>query len=380
MMHVAYLIPSLERMAGAENQLLLLAAGLHRRGWKVSVIVQAGSGGSARAWLREQGIEFISLRMRHSLLDPLGWLRFMLWMRRNRPALLHAHLPHATWMARWSRLFCRQSIVLETLHTAALGPWKRRLAYRLSNRASSCTTAVSPAVAEAFRGNHLIPAEKLRIVPNGIDCQRWRPAPEARSEARARMHLAPSDFLWAASGRLEAVKDFSTLLHAFRLLPSTAHLVLLGAGPLCEQLHREVRESGLSERVTLPGFVEDPAKWLHAADAFVLSSLWEGLPMVLLEAAALALPMVSTRVAGAEEIVLEGETGFLVPVHESTALSQAMLRMMALSAEERNRMGPAARLHVESRFSIATVLDQWEELYQRLKKQGTGNREQGMRE
>jgi glycosyltransferase involved in cell wall biosynthesis len=103
--------------------------------------------------------------------------------------------------------------------------------------------------------------------------------------------------------------------------------------------------------------------WMRCADAFVLSSRWEGLPMSLLEAGACALPSVVTDVPGSREIVVDGETGFLAPAGNSLALRSAMNRMMRLDEDARAAMGERARSNVVAQFSLDGVLDRWEATY-----------------
>src|SRR5208337_35911 len=104
---------------GAERQVLLLATGLRRRGWNVTVIALAGSGGEAAVSLEREGIGYLTLEMRKGLADPRGWLRLIRWLRRNRPDVVHAHLPHAAWMARGVRLLVRVPVVVDTIHSAS---------------------------------------------------------------------------------------------------------------------------------------------------------------------------------------------------------------------------------------------------------------------
>jgi hypothetical protein len=95
MSHVAFVIPTLDRVAGAERQVMLLAGGLARRDWRVSVVALSGSGGEAAQELCQGGIQFHSLEMRKGIADPRGWMRFQTWLRRESPYVMHAHLPHA---------------------------------------------------------------------------------------------------------------------------------------------------------------------------------------------------------------------------------------------------------------------------------------------
>jgi glycosyltransferase involved in cell wall biosynthesis len=102
---------------------------------------------------------------------------------------------------------------------------------------------------------------------------------------------------------------------------------------------------------------------MQAADAFVMSSAWEGLPMVLLEASASALPSVVTDVGGSRDVITDGVTGLLSPAHDPASLAAAMLRVMALPPHEREAMGALARQRAAETFDIERVADRWEELY-----------------
>ena len=359
MSHVAFLIPTLDRLGGAERQLLLLARGLRARNWRVSVITLAGTGEAHAAQLAEQQIAFLSLRMRKGLADPRGWLVLNRWLRREKPDVLHAHLPHAAWMARWSRLLAPVRAVVDTVHTAGTGTWGRKLGYQCSNWLTDRVTVVSYAAAEAWTQAGLLPASLPIVLPNGIDTEHWKPDPDTCAQVRNQLGLR-DEFLWLAAGRLEPVKDFATLLRAFAGLPPHARLVIAGEGSQRSALHSLAHSLGIASRVHMPGFVNDILPWMRAADGFVLSSLWEGLPMSLLEAGACAVPSVSTQATGAAEIL---PTTQLAKIADAESLHSAMLQLMQMPALMREQTGLHARELIEQRFSLPAVLDRWEALY-----------------
>lgn len=360
--HLAMVIPTLDRIGGAERQVLLLAVGLRRRGWRVTTVALAGTGGAAAAQLKAAGVEFLSLGMRKGLADPRGWARFIQWLRRNKPDIVHAHLPHAAWLARWSRLLAPVPVVIDTLHSASTGGPCRRLVYRISRSLPDQVTAVSQSVADVHISARMVPHAGLTLLPNGVCAEDWRPDAKVRAEMRREMGLK-DEFLWLAVGRLEMVKDFPTLLKAMVAVPPQARLVIAGGGPLLRNLARLATHLGLNERVKFLGFDPNVKRWYQAADGFVLTSRWEGLPMALLEAAACALPAVATDVPGSAEVILDGETGTLVPPADASALAWAMTAMMRKSPVERRRMGTAARQRVLKKFSLESCFDRWEELY-----------------
>ncbi|HMD77594.1 MAG TPA: glycosyltransferase, partial [Terracidiphilus sp.] len=309
-----------------------------------------------------------SLGMRKGLADPRGWIRFNGWLRRESPDVVHAHLPHAAWLARWSRLAAPARVVVDTLHSSSTGALGRRLGYRWSGWLSDQVTAVSSAVAEAHLSAAMAGEDKLTVLPNGVDTEAWRPDAAVRAAVRRELGLH-DEFLWLAAGRLDPVKEYSTLLRAMVEVPERARLVIAGGGPAQTELLRLSAQLGLERRVRFLGFEPDVRRWMQAADGFVLSSRWEGLPMGLLEAAACALPAVATDVPGTREVIVDGQTGWLTPPGNAAVLGAAMTRMMQTPAEERKAMGERARQRVIERFSLELVLDRWEALYGELLQQ-----------
>lgn len=358
-------VPGLDRIGGAERQVILLAKGLVIRGWQVNVVALSGTGDSAAAELSAAGAGFITLKMRKGLADPHGWLRFHRWLKLEAPDVVHAHLPHAAWMARWSRLGAPVRAVVDTLHSSSTGSLGRRLGYRWSGWLSDRVTAVSQAVANAYISAGMVSSDKLSVLPNGVNVVTWRPDATFRQAMRQELGLE-DEFLWLAAGRLDPVKDYPTLLRAMVDVAGPARLVIAGTGPLENEQHCLSKALSLVTRVRFLGFEPEIRRWMQAADGFVLSSRWEGLPMALLEAAACALPAVATDVPGTREVVVDGQTGLLAVQGSSMALAGAMNRLMRTPLDQRIAMGERARQRVIQHFSLEAVLDQWEALYRSL--------------
>jgi glycosyltransferase involved in cell wall biosynthesis len=363
--HVALLIPGLDRIGGAERQVLLLATGLRRRGWRVTVVALSGTGGDAATELIASGVSFLSLEMRKGLADPRGWIRFHRWLKQQAPDVVHAHLPHAAWLSRWSRLAAPAPVLVDTLHSSCTGTLGHRLGYRWSNWLPDRVTAVSQAVADAHLSASMVTEKKLAVLPNGVDVEAWRPDAAVRIAARREFGIG-KEFLWFAAGRLEPVKDYPTLLQAFAQTREASRLVIAGSGPLQNELVRMAATLRLENRVRFLGFELDVRRWMQSADGFVLSSLWEGLPMGLLEAAACALPAVATDVPGTHEVIADGQSGWLTPAGDAAYLAEAMNRMMQTPLEDRRSMGERARQLIIERYSLDAVLDQWVALYRDL--------------
>jgi len=349
---IAMVIPTIEKIGGAERQLLLLAKELSARGWQVTIVALSGN---ASEELAEVG--YLSLQMRKAWIDPQGWLRYLAWAAENKPEIVHAHLPHAIWFARCVRLLVPVRVQLDTIHTSNPGNRARRLAYRLTNRLTNCVTCVSAAVAGAALAAGLASRENLAILPNGVAIPT---IPFNRPPC-----IAPQ-FRWLAVGRLAPVKDYPTLLRAFATLPGQPILQIAGEGPDEQPLRKLAAELNIESRIQFAGFQGNIQPLLFTADGFVLSSLWEGLPMSVLEASAAGLPVVATDGPGTRETIQPGVTGLIVPVSDPTALAQAMAEVMAMHPDRRNQMGLSARKFVEAHFSLPNIVSQWEQLYSQL--------------
>ncbi len=365
MNHIAFVIPGLDQIGGAERQMLDLAEGLAARGWRISVIALSGDGRAGAERLRSAHIPFQSLAMRKGLADPRGWLRIHRCIQHLQPDVIHAHLPHAAFLARWSRLLAPSRVLIDTVHTSAIGGFGRQLGYRLTNWLPDRMTIVGDAAARIWTKRGRVKPGATVVIPNGIATVHWKPDAEARAAVRAQLGLT-GQFVWLTAGRLEPVKNHRVLLEAMALLPPSAHLFIAGSGSLQTQLRRQASSLGLEDRIRFLGFVPDLLPFLQAADGVALASRWEGLPIALMEAAACALPAVATSVPGSREAILPGQTGYLCSPEDPAELAASMQHVMQMTPEERRAMGGRARQRIIAHFDLDSVLDRWETLYTEL--------------
>jgi GalNAc-alpha-(1->4)-GalNAc-alpha-(1->3)-diNAcBac-PP-undecaprenol alpha-1,4-N-acetyl-D-galactosaminyltransferase len=203
--------------------------------------------------------------------------------------------------------------------------------------------------------------EAIRVIPNPIGEQFRK---NGKLEARKEGHRA------IAIGRLEAQKGFDMLLKAFaQCAPEhpSWNLKIIGDGSEREHLQVLARSLQISDRVEWQPMAREPEKELHCSDLFVLSSRYEGLPMVLLEAMACGLPVVSFDCpSGPGDVIRDGEDGLLVPPNEIAALARAMSRLMT-AEDERKRLGERAARVVE-RFGVPRITEMWTALFDQVLK------------
>jgi glycosyltransferase involved in cell wall biosynthesis len=355
-------------MGGADSQLLAAAQELGARGHDVLIVSLTPLGPMG---LRAQslGIPTESLEMRRGIPDPRGLARLARLVRAWRPDVIHSHMVHANLMARALRLVAPVPALVSTIHNIYEGGGLLMAAYRLTNQLVDHMTIISEAAADRFIRERIVPRKLLRVVPNGVNSELYRKAPPgARDGLRQALGLG-QEFVWLAVGRFEIAKDYPNMLRAFAAVRERhpeAVLLLAGRGSLQAETEALARELQLGAGVRFLGVREDVAALISAVDAYVMSSAWEGMPMVLLEAAAGGLPIVTTRVGGNAEAVLDGESGFLAPPKDHLALASAMLRLMGLPEGERRRMGEHGREHIRTRYGLTRVVEQWEELYREV--------------
>jgi glycosyltransferase involved in cell wall biosynthesis len=207
----------------------------------------------------------------------------------------------------------------------------------------------------------------MTTVYNGIDPDAVRLAAQT-GVSRAELGVPEDALLVVTVARLVWFKAVHTLIDAVHELGSDAgklHVVIVGDGNLRPQLEQQIAALGLPDRVRLVGTRSDAARIIHLADVFALSSVAEGMPLAIMMAMALGRPVVANAVDGVPELVVEGETGLLVPPRDPAAFSSALRRMIEDPAL-RHRCGQAGRLRVDSHFTQRVMADTTDRLYREL--------------
>lgn len=360
-MRIAYILNTLET-GGAERQVLSLAEQMRSRGHAVRVLVLR----EPAAHPLRTDLDVVYLRMRRdAFCAAAGLARALREVHEFRPQVMHGNQFHGNMLARLLHLAHPKVPVISTIHNVYEGGRARTLAYRVSDLLSARNVAVCTAAAERFAAIHACAPEKLRVIANGIDGAAF--TPDAARRVRVRAELEAGDkFVWLAACRIAPAKDIANLLRAFATVRSAeprAQLWIAGGGRTSYvlELKRLNRELGNGPAVRWLGLRNDVVALLDAADAFVLSSAWEGMPLALGEAMAMEKPFVATDVGGVRE--LAGEGGMLVPARDATALADAILATMRTDAEERRQMGCAARARIETHFNLNAKAVEWERAY-----------------
>ena len=316
----------------------------------------------------EDGIRTLRVRYRRPFLRPaamgfqlLGMLAALrrLWREGFRPDVVHAHVYQAAPPALALGRLTRAIVVVSEHYTGfarGLVSGYDRVLARLSFQQADLVAPVSEELAERLR--LLAPRARIEAVPNAVDTGAFGP-PRAQ-----RPGDGPARLLNVAT--LSEKKGHIHLLEALARLEGGETLDVVGDGELRERLERQAAALGLEERVRFlgPRPKEEVAELMREADVFVLASLHENLPVVLVEAQASGLPAVATRVGGVPELVDE-RAGELVEAGDAAALAEAISRVL----QERDRFDPAAlAARAAERYGFESIVDRWTAIYERLRR------------
>lgn len=273
--------------------------------------------------------------------------------------VLHTHNPAPHLAGALARCRTRIPMLVHTKHGRNYpDQWKRVLINRMVTWATDCVVAVSHNAARVSLEVERIPARKLRVLHNGIDLDRFQPLAACNLNPRRAIHVA----------RLCDPKDHTTLLRAVRLVSNAIpdfHLDLVGDGPHRGQIESLCDELQLRNNVSFAGFCGDVRQRISQCGLALLSSLSEGLSITLLEAMAMGLPVVATNVGGNGEVIVEGQTGMLVPPQQPEKMAAAMLELIG-SPERAAAMGKAGRKRIEDEFDLRSVVRAYESIYSGL--------------
>lgn len=369
MIDVLYLITDLD-VGGAERVLLETVRRLDRRRFRPVVSSLAPAGALAREFAR-LGVPVRALGMRGpaDAARAAGLLRLL---RRERFDILHTHLFHANVLGRLAARAAGVPVVVSTVHVAEPRRWHVLLEGLTSGLVDRFVT-VSEAVRRYMLRRAHLPAEKVLVIRNGVDPARFR---LPRGRFRRAEGIGPEEFLITTVGRLDVQKGLVYLLRAAREVAARrpeVRFLVVGEGPLRDRLLRERDALGLGERVRFLGFRRDVPRILVDSDLFVLPSLWEGLPIALLEAMAAGLAVVATDVEGVREAVTHEQEGLIVPPGDPEALAAALMRVVE-DAGLRERLAASAHRRAVEEFGWEKVVAATMALYERLLSERAGAR------
>lgn len=360
---ILQIIPTLAR-GGAEKQLVLLASHLARDEFEVHVCALS-AGGPLTDDLQQAGIPLEILGKRWKA-DPIAWWQLRRHVGKLRPDLVQTWLFAANAYGRTAARSAgvRRIVASERCVDSWKAPWQLALDRRLAPRTD--TIIVNSRGVEEFYRAQGIPPAKLRLIYNGIG-----PAPASTLSRDAlcdQLGVPHTSHLIGAVGRLwhqKRIKDVIWAADLIKVIRDDTHLLIIGDGPLREDLELFRDKCHIADKVHFLGVRGDVMQLMPHLDLLWLASSYEGLPNVIMEAMSAGVPVVATDIWGNNELVVHGETGFLVPVGDRAGLARFAYKILE-DPELRARLGAAGRERVLGEFSVQKMVDAHAALYREL--------------
>jgi len=343
---------------GGQRQVLFLARELRKRGYPFHLVVQPDSPLHEKA--SAEGLSVLPLRMKGEA-DLGAILRLARAMRKNRCSLAHFHDAHAVSIGSSAASLAK--VPMRIISRRVDFPVKSRKKYV---RNIDAVIAISEEVRKVLiKGG--VPDRLIEVVPSGIDFAPFRDVRE-RDFLRREFGFGPNAYLVGIVAQLEDHKGHRDLIEAAQILKSRSpeiKIVVVGEGSLRLALDKQAHDLSVEDMVYFLGFREDVPRILASLDLFVLSSRMEGLGTSLMDAMAGRLPVVATRAGGIPEVVVDGETGILVPPQDPQALARAILSLYD-DREEAARLARRGCEIVHEKFSAESMASQIIDIYERL--------------
>lgn len=359
-------------------EVFLLPYARHMRslGWRVDVLA---NGASQSAACRETFDDTYNIDWSRSPLDPRNLIRLPREIRalvqRNGYDVVHVHSPVAAFVVRFALRKLKQPRVVYTAHGFHFhkdGGRLRNAVFqaleRLAGRWTDELIVINSEDHEAARRLHLVPTGHLHHHPGiGVDLKRFSFEPLSQQEIEARREALdlPLDVpLVLMVAEFIPRKRHEDALSAFSAVWSGAHLLLVGKGPLEDEMRQQAASMGLGRRVHFLGYRDDVPELMAISQLLLLPSLQEGLPMAVIEAMSMGVPIIGTDIRGTRDLLADG-AGVLVPVRSPAALAHAMNALLA-DRQHRDLLRANARERVK-KFALEPLLERHADLYARLR-------------
>ena len=360
MARVLHIIPTLDR-SGAEKQLMLLATGLPRDEFDPHVCVLTRTG-PYEAELRQAAVP-VTVTGKSLKADPAAFFKLKRHIAALKPDLVHTWLFAANSYGRAAalaagvkRLIAAERCVdpWKVWHELAIDRWLARRTDRI---------VVNSSGIRDFYVRHGLAEEKFVVIPNGI------PPPEpsgvSRSELLAELGLPLQARLIGAVGRLwpqKRIKDLIWAADLLKVIRDDVYLMIAGDGPHRQRLEQFQRQVRIEDKVRFLGHRSDVPRLMPHFDVLWLASEYEGLPNVVMEAMAAGVPVVATDISGNRDLVVPGETGYLVPVGDRAAFARQANKLLDDAALSR-RFGEAGRRRILTEFTVERMIERHAQLY-----------------
>jgi len=369
-----FLITKLE-LGGAQKQLLDLIRHLDKEKFRPFLFTAQGG------LLLEDALSIDGLTLRESIFlerpinplkDLLALIEIYFFIRKNNIEIVHTHSSKAGVVGRLAARLCRVKFVIHTVHGWSFNDYQPRLLKKLfialerfAGKFTDKLIVVSCHDKQKGLRNRIGQEDKYFLIRYGIDYTEFS---KQRQDIRDGLGIGQADLVVTNISCLKPQKsplDFIKLANLINKKLPEVKFLLIGDGLLRKKIEKSILRYNLGKNVILPGWRRDIPEILSATDVLVLTSLWEGLPISVLEAMASSRPVVATHTGGVAEVIDDGKNGFLVPPRDINKMSERLMELLS-NGNKRRQMGQFARDSLNGDFSIQNMINNTEELYENL--------------
>ncbi|MCX5702388.1 MAG: glycosyltransferase family 4 protein [Candidatus Omnitrophica bacterium] len=374
-----FVVTKLE-LGGAQKQLLSLIAHLNKERFHIFLFV-AQEGLLLSEALSIKGITIIKSRCLERAINPIKDLLVFIevyWViKKNNIEIVHTHSSKAGILGRLAARLAKVGIIIHTVHGWSFNDYQPALVRgffiwleRFSARFTHKIIVVSHYDKQKGLNNRIGKEDRYELIRYGIDYKEFS---ERKQNIRQELGINTRDLVVAMVACFKPQKspmDFIKLSFLVKKSLPNVKFVLVGDGILREEIEKLICKLNLEGQVFLTGWRRDIPRILSAIDAFVLTSLWEGLPITVLEAMASSKPVVATHTGGIQEIVVEGKTGFLVSPRNMELMSEQLIILLK-NEELRRQMGQRAIESLDFNFSLENMVNSTKTLYETVVSQNS---------
>jgi len=354
---ILYILPSKE-IGGTERMVIELASKINKFNFDPVVMTLQGTGSFHRI-LNEKNIKNYSLNIKENPI--VAMMKIIFIFLKEKPSLMHSFLFAGNIFARFLKFFLRIPLICSQRST---DDWRKPFHWKIDKLTHMfCCLIISNSNAgkKALVEKAGIPPGKIQVIPNGIDLN-------CEKEKIEKAHIVPhKDIVVGSVGNLRKAKGYEVLIDAASIVikkRNDIRFVIVGKGPCEQSIKKRIKENHLEQFITLSGFQENVYNYMVNFDMVVIPSLWEGFPVIALEAMACGKPVIATKTGDLPEIVLHNITGLLVDPGRKDQLANAIV-FMAENSEIRTQMGKNALERVKI-FSMDRMVEQYCNVYSSL--------------
>jgi len=369
--NLLYVITKLE-LGGAQKQLLSLITHLNKERFNLFLFT-AQEGLLLPEALSINGITLKKSRCLERAINPLkdflALIEIYRFIKKNNIEIVHTHSSKAGILGRFAARLAKVKIILYTVHGWSFNDYQPRLLRRLfiwleriCAKFTHKIIVVSHYDKQKGLDNHIGEANKYSLIRYGIDYTEFQPKVQTLRQELGISSNALVIGMVACFKPQKSPQDFIMLASLVRDIPKDLRFILVGDGVLGKKVERLISKFNLKKQVILAGWRRDIPRLLSIIDVFVLTSLWEGLPISVLEAMASSKPVVATHTGGIQEVVIEGKTGFLIPPRNIKEMAKRLVLLLKDENLRRN-MGENARQSLNFNFTLTNMVKNTENLY-----------------